>query len=144
MAASSVQIVDKDGGRAVELKGDRDGSLPIHVPPSGDRVYWTKPIDIVTLGDNVVHTPASGKKFHITAISFTLAHSGEVQFKSGASGGIGGPMNFAVNGGLAIASPAPKGDNERPLMRGILNDDTLIINLAARADLGGFVSGYDE
>ena len=122
---SAVVISDKDGGRAVELR--ENGDLPVFINPSGDagaRSYWNENINISGTGDFTVHTPASGKKFYVTAMAFSLGVSGEVQMKSGTTA-ISGPMNFDRFGGLVTTSTP-----ENPVvMRGRAVDNTLILSV---------------
>jgi len=139
---SSVVIADKDGGILTELRGGR-GDLPVYLAASGDgRNYWTEKIDITATGDNTIHTPATGKRFYVTNLTFSTGVSGEVLFKSGTTD-ISGPMNLAAYGGISVAVTNP---TDPPLLQGsaINNAFVLMVRNAATMDVGGFCSGYDE
>ena len=132
-----MQITDKDGGLAVELRSPK-GDFPVYQSSSGDRTYWNEVIDFTASGDNTIHTPASGKKFYVESLVFSIGASGEVQLKSGTTK-ISGPMNLAAYGGIAI-------DHADTMLRGRAVDNAFILTVsnAATLDVGGYALGYDE
>jgi hypothetical protein len=115
-------------------------ALAVAQTPSGDRTYWNEVIDLTVAGDNTVHTPATGKAFYIDNLFFSTGHSGEVLFKSGTTN-ITGPMNFSVNGRIAIDHSS---FDERAKLKGRAINNTFVINLASVMDVGGYVTGYDQ
>lgn len=133
---TSVTIVDKDGGLAVELRSPK-GDLPVYISPSGDRQYWSEVINITT-GVNVIHAPASGKKFYVESIVMSCGASGEVQFYSGTTP-ISGPMNFQAYGGMAV-------DHADGNLRGrnVGESFNLTVTNPTTVDVGGYANGYDE
>lgn len=142
MVGTAVVIIDKDGGRATELR--ENGDIPVFISPSGDqnqRTPWNEAVEInAASGDVTIHTPASGKKFYVETLVIALRNAAGITLKSGTTK-ISGQMSLAANGGIAI-------NNGDTMLRGRAVGNSFVISTSGDGGIvpvvGGYAAGYDE
>jgi len=94
------------------------------------RKYQT--IDVANSGDNLVFTPASGKKFRVLSIFLLVDGDVDITFKSG-SNEISGAMPVGTRGGMVLPF------SNYGWCQGVAADEVFNINLSAAVQCGGSV-----
>jgi hypothetical protein len=121
------QEVHAEGVTLTSSAGAEVGTpaAPIAIADSGEREYTTVTFEVTASGDNIVYTPASGKKIRLHKICFTPKPNAStfpfVTVKLGAQTKFGGYM------------AATRQVDTGPV------DGTLNINLSAAGSIGGYV-----